>query len=69
MNKTYNAFNSPTFLSLAAYNCAIASYIIFCNCIVAMAESKQLGFRLQNSSLAGDEYNGFENYEKRLSKR
>ena len=65
MNKKYNAFNSPTFLAYAL----IAPAAIYILAIVAWPLIETIRLSFTNSSLAGEEYIGFENYEKMLSSK
>ncbi len=65
MNKKYNAFNSPTFLAYAL----IAPAAIYILAIVAWPLIETVRLSFTNSSLAGEEYIGFENYEKMLSSK
>ena len=62
MNKKYNAFNSPTFLAYAL----IAPAAIYILAIVAWPLIETIRLSFTNSSLAGEEYIGFENYETEL---
>ena len=65
MNKKYNAFDSPTFLAYAL----IAPAAIYILAIVAWPLIETIRLSFTNSSLAGEEYIGFENYEKMLSSK
>ena len=65
MSKKYNAFNSPTFLAYAL----IAPAAIYILAIVAWPLIETVRLSFTNSSLAGEEYIGFENYEKMLSSK
>ena len=65
MNRKYNAFNSPTFLAYAL----IAPAAIYILAIVAWPLIETIRLSFTNSSLAGEEYIGFENYEKMLSSK
>ncbi|PPR50436.1 MAG: Inner membrane ABC transporter permease protein YcjO [Alphaproteobacteria bacterium MarineAlpha5_Bin5] len=65
MNKKLRSFNSPTFLAYALIAPA-AIYILF---IVAYPILETIRLSFTNSSLAGEDYVGFENYEKMLSSK
>jgi len=57
------AYNSPTFLAYAL----IAPAAIYILCIVAWPLIETIRLSFTNSSLAGEDYVGFQNYEKMLS--
>ena len=59
------SYNSPTFLAYAL----IAPAAIYILCIVAWPLLETIRLSFTNSSLAGEEYIGFENYEKMLSSK
>ena len=56
------AYNSPTFLAYAL----IAPAAIYILCIVAWPLLETIRLSFTNSSLAGEDYVGFQNYEKCL---
>ena len=57
------AYNNPTFLAYAL----IAPAAIYILCIVAWPLIETIRLSFTNSSLAGEDYVGFQNYEKMLS--
>ena len=59
------AYNSPTFLAYAL----IAPAAIYILCIVAWPLIETIRLSFTNSSLAGEEYVGFQNYEKMLASK
>ena len=65
MNKKLRSFNSPTFLAYAL----IAPAAIYILLIVAWPVVETIRLSFTNSSLAGEDYVGFENYEKMLSSK
>ena len=65
MNKKLRSFNSPTFLAYAL----IAPAAIYILLIVAWPVLETIRLSFTNSSLAGEDYVGFENYEKMLSSK
>jgi len=65
MNKKLRSFNSPTFLAYAL----IAPAAIYILLIVAYPIVETIRLSFTNSSLAGEDYVGFENYEKMLSSK
>ena len=65
MNKKLRSFNSPTFLAYAL----IAPAAIYILLIVAYPILETIRLSFTNSSLAGEDYVGFENYEKMLSSK
>ena len=65
MNKKLKSFNSPTFLAYAL----IAPAAIYILLIVAWPVVETIRLSFTNSSLAGEDYVGFENYEKMLSSK
>ena len=65
MNKKLKSFNSPTFLAYAL----IAPAAIYILLIVAYPILETIRLSFTNSSLAGEDYVGFENYEKMLSSK
>jgi len=65
MNKKLKSFNSPTFLAYAL----IAPAAIYILLIVAYPIIETIRLSFTNSSLAGEDYVGFENYEKMLSSK
>ena len=65
MNKKLRSFNSPTFLAYVL----IAPAAIYILLIVAYPILETIRLSFTNSSLAGEDYVGFENYEKMLSSK
>jgi len=65
MNKKLRSFNSPTFLAYAL----IAPAAIYILLIVAYPIIETIRLSFTNSSLAGEDYVGFQNYEKMLSSK
>ena len=65
MNKKLRSFNSPTFLAYAL----IAPAAIYILLIVAWPVVETIRLSFTNSSLAGEDYVGLENYEKMLSSK
>ena len=65
MNKNFKSFNSPTFLAYAL----IAPAAIYILAIVAWPLAETIRLSFTNSSLAGEEYIGLENYEKMLGSK
>ena len=65
MNKKLRSFNSPTFLAYAL----IAPAAIYILLIVAWPVAETIRLSFTNSSLAGEDYVGLENYEKMLSSK
>ena len=65
MNKKLRSFNSPTFLAYVL----IAPAAIYILLIVAWPVVETIRLSFTNSSLAGEDYVGFENYEKMLSSK
>ena len=65
MNKKLRSFNSPTFLAYAL----IAPAAIYILLIVAYPIVETIRLSFTNSSLAGEDYVGFENYERMLSSK
>jgi len=65
MNKKLRSFNSPTFLAYAL----IAPAAIYILLIIAYPIVETIRLSFTNSSLAGEDYVGFENYEKMLSSK
>ena len=62
-NNKLKSYNSPTFLAYAL----IAPAAIYILCIVAWPLIETIRLSFTNSSLAGEDYVGFQNYEKMLS--
>jgi len=65
MNKKLRSFNSPTFLAYAL----IAPAAIYILLIIAYPIVETIRLSFTNSSLAGEDYVGFENYERMLSSK
>jgi multiple sugar transport system permease protein len=65
MNNRFKSFNSPTFLAYAL----IAPAAIYILAIVAWPLLETIRLSFTNSSLAGEEYIGLENYEKMLGSK
>ena len=65
MNKKLRSFNSPIFLAYAL----IAPAAIYIFLIVAWPVVETIRLSFTNSSLAGEDYVGLENYEKMLSSK
>ena len=65
MKTKLRSYNSPTFLAYAL----IAPAAIYILCIVAWPLIETVRLSFTNSSLAGEEYIGFENYEKMISSK
>ena len=65
MNHRFKSFNSPTFLAYAL----IAPAAIYILAIVAWPLIETVRLSFTNSSLAGEEYIGLENYEKMLGSK
>ena len=65
MNKSFKSFNSPTFLAYAL----IAPAAIYILAIVAWPLAETIRLSFTNSSLAGEDYIGLENYEKMLGSK
>ena len=65
MNKKLRSFNSPTFLAYAL----IAPAAIYILAIVAWPLAETIRLSFTNSSLAGEDYIGLENYEKMLGSK
>jgi multiple sugar transport system permease protein len=65
MNKNFKSFNSPTFLAYAL----IAPAAIYILAIVAWPLAETIRLSFTNSSLAGEDYIGLENYEKMLGSK
>ena len=59
------SYNSPTFLAYAL----IAPAAIYILCIVAWPLIETIRLSFTNSSLAGEDYVGFENYQKMFSSK
>ena len=65
MNKKFKSFNNQTFIAYAL----IAPAAIYILAIVAWPLIETVRLSFTNSSLAGEEYIGFENYEKMLGSK
>ena len=65
MNNRFKSFNSPTFLAYAL----IAPAAIYILAIVAWPLLETIRLSFTNSSLAGEDYIGLENYEKMLGSK
>ena len=65
MNKKLKSFNNQTFIAYAL----IAPAAIYILAIVAWPLAETIRLSFTNSSLAGEEYIGFENYEKMLGSK
>ncbi|MDC6447913.1 sugar ABC transporter permease [Alphaproteobacteria bacterium] len=65
MNKKLKSFNNQTFIAYAL----IAPAAIYILVIVAWPLAETIRLSFTNSSLAGEEYIGFENYEKMLGSK
>ena len=65
MNKSFKSFNSPTVLAYAL----IAPAAIYILAIVAWPLVETIRLSFTNSSLAGEDYIGLENYEKMLGSK
>ena len=65
MNNRFKSFNSPTFLAYAL----IAPAAIYILVIVAWPLLETIRLSFTNSSLAGEDYIGLENYEKMLGSK
>ena len=61
----FRSYNSPTFLAYAL----IAPAAIYILCIVAWPLIETIRLSFTNSSLAGEDYVGFQNYEKMLASK
>ena len=61
----HRAYNSPTFLAYAL----IAPAALYILCIVAWPLLETIRLSFTNSSLAGEDYVGFQNYEKNACKQ
>ena len=59
------AYNSPTFLAYAL----LAPAAIYILCIIAWPMLETIRLSFTNSSLAGEDYVGFQNYEKMLASK
>jgi multiple sugar transport system permease protein len=65
MKNNFKSFNSPTFLAYAL----IAPAAIYILAIVAWPLAETIRLSFTNSGLAGEEYIGFENYEKMMGSK